>query len=347
MRRGMSGGFVALSFLLLAASPAMAQTWTGAGANDNWSTGANWSGGVPPASSPATQLTFPTSTPRRTPVVDTPWTVNQLNFQAGAYSISGQTLTFDGAAANITSTGGNPNRLSNPIVLAVPTFIGGSANFVTLSGPISGPGSLTIGGNGPTLIASTSTFTGGVTVQFGGILGLAGSMPGPVTVTTAGIFSGSGTVAGPVTLTGANSSLNMTAPLATGALTVGAGSFVNISINGSGPGQFGTVGVTGTVDITGATLNPTGSYVPVPGDVFTLITNDGTDPVVGTFAGLPEGATVLFNGVRLRISYVGGTGNDVTLATFSEAPVPTLSEWGLILLASILAGIGMLRQRRG
>jgi hypothetical protein len=49
------------------------------------------------------------------------------------------------------------------------------------------------------------------------------------------------------------------------------------------------------------------------GTSFTLINNDGTDAVVGTFKGLPEGATLTSGGMTFQISYVGGTGNDVVL----------------------------------
>src|SRR5262249_25744375 len=156
----------------------------------------------------------------------------------------------------------------------------------------------------------------------------------------AGVLSGSGTITGPVTVNGLSATLSMTAPLATGNLTVSTGAFANVAINGAGLGQYGTVSVTGTLNVSGGTLTLGGSYVPVPGDVFTIITNDGVDPVVGTFAGLPEGATIALNGVPLRISYVGGTGNDVTLTAVAaprlSTDVPTLSEWGLILLATLV-----------
>jgi hypothetical protein len=49
------------------------------------------------------------------------------------------------------------------------------------------------------------------------------------------------------------------------------------------------------------------------GTIYTLIANDGTDAVVGTFAGLPEGKIFTANGQLWQISYVGGDGNDVTL----------------------------------
>jgi autotransporter-associated beta strand protein len=55
------------------------------------------------------------------------------------------------------------------------------------------------------------------------------------------------------------------------------------------------------------------NFNPVPGDVLTIIDNDGTDPVSGTFKGLPEGAVIQAGGQRFRITYVGGTGNDVVL----------------------------------
>ena len=89
--------------------------------------------------------------------------------------------------------------------------------------------------------------------------------------------------------------------------------------------------------------------MPVAGNAFTIIANDGADAVVGTFAGLAEGATIILNGVTLVISYVGGTGNDVVLtaqAAAVVAPIPTLSAWAMILLSALLAAAGMATARR-
>jgi hypothetical protein len=61
------------------------------------------------------------------------------------------------------------------------------------------------------------------------------------------------------------------------------------------------------------------------GQVFTIIANDGADPVSGTFAGLPEGGAIVVNGVRLQISYVGGSGNDVTLTRVKFPTTATIS----------------------
>jgi hypothetical protein len=49
-----------------------------------------------------------------------------------------------------------------------------------------------------------------------------------------------------------------------------------------------------------------------PADVH-LIDNDGGDAVSGTFTGLAEGTIFQANSRNFRISYVGGSGNDVTI----------------------------------
>ena len=49
------------------------------------------------------------------------------------------------------------------------------------------------------------------------------------------------------------------------------------------------------------------------GNTFTILTNDGLDPIRGEFAGLPEG-TFFFRGkLKFQITYKGGDGNDVVL----------------------------------
>ncbi len=79
--------------------------------------------------------------------------------------------------------------------------------------------------------------------------------------------------------------------------------------------------VTGTVNLTGAILAPSNGgklYVSSAGQTFTIINNDGGDAVVGTFAGLAEGATLTVGSDTYAISYTGGDGNDVVLT--QQAP---------------------------
>ena len=93
-----------------------------------------------------------------------------------------------------------------------------------------------------------------------------------------------------------------------------------IQINPS-PGVVGTdrLQVTGTVTLNGATLELSGAAVQVPPASAMIVENDGTaDPVVGTFAGLPEGSIVTLNPTtQFTISYVGGDGNDVVLTNLT------------------------------
>jgi hypothetical protein len=59
--------------------------------------------------------------------------------------------------------------------------------------------------------------------------------------------------------------------------------------------------------------------------VYSGVDNAGGNPVSGVFAGLPEGTVFAVNGTPLRISYVGGTGNDVTLTVVSAVPTLTVT----------------------
>ncbi|MEA2240119.1 MAG: hypothetical protein QOC81_4843 [Thermoanaerobaculia bacterium] len=66
----------------------------------------------------------------------------------------------------------------------------------------------------------------------------------------------------------------------------------------------------GALDLADAQLTLAAGVVRQPGTVYTIIANASSQPVVGTFHGLPEGTII---GDRWRISYVGGNGNDVTV----------------------------------
>jgi hypothetical protein len=342
-RRGhriLAGSLFALAAF---AGDASAQTWTGLGADNNWSTGANWSGGIAPASSATTVVSFTSATPRMTPVVDVPWTVKEIDF-GPAYHLTGQPITLAGALMPTilrpSLMGTVPAIIDNPIVLSVGAGI--SANSpIDITGGISGPGSLLVGGQ--LGLSGTNTIPAGTTGT-GGLLTLNGAIVGPLTLDNASL-SGTGTINGPVTVTGG---LLLPSNLTTGNLVLsgvlGAGS---LGINISGPAQgtqYGVVHVNGAVDLTGSLFGISGSYAPVPGDVFTIVDNDGTDAIVGAFTSFPEGSTFTFNGATLRISYVGGTGNDVTLTALSGGAlpqVPTLSQWALIVLAMMVLAIGM------
>jgi len=138
-------------------------------------------------------------------------------------------------------------------------------------------------------------------------------------------LSGIGSITGPAwAQVGAyvSGTLRPGSPNATGILTVGGVQFsanpaalFSVRLNGITAGsQYDRLNVNGAAYIAGnlnVSLGP--GFTPAIGDVFTIITKDGTDPVVGTFSGLKEGALFATGSTAFRFSYTGGTGNDVTL----------------------------------
>ncbi|WP_422105426.1 BspA family leucine-rich repeat surface protein [Winogradskyella sp.] len=89
---------------------------------------------------------------------------------------------------------------------------------------------------------------------------------------------------------------------------------------------FDQLNVVGTVTLTNADFVPTGDFSMDSGiEEIVLINNNGTDAVVGTFNGFPEGSQVTLPGSSdiITISYTGGDGNDITLSKDLQAPVMT------------------------
>ena len=94
-------------------------------------------------------------------------------------------------------------------------------------------------------------------------------------------------------------------------------------LNGTDAGvTYDQVRVGGTVTLAGP-LALTLGFSPFVGTVFTILDNQSSAAVNGTFTGLPEGATIVFGATALQVSHVGGTGNNVTLKVVAGAPAPT------------------------
>jgi hypothetical protein len=73
--------------------------------------------------------------------------------------------------------------------------------------------------------------------------------------------------------------------------------------------------VYGTVDVSGANLmfSQRQNFSYPRGQKLRIIGNDGTDPVRGRFNGKPEGALCRIGNYTFRITYYGGSGNDIVL----------------------------------
>jgi hypothetical protein len=183
--------------------------------------------------------------------------------------------------------------------------------------------------NNSSLTRGTVTITG-TDVQLGdfqftnGVVNFASSSPTVATAT--GIDSGA-------TLTGNGHLLLRDS----GNYSQARASSLQLTLGGNTPGtQYDQIRVAGSVQLDGNfSVALTSNFQPHLGSTFTVINNEGCDPIQGTFRSLDEGAVLtLSNGTQLQISYhgVGGTdgiGNDVVL-TVIHTPIEPGSFHGLV-----------------
>jgi len=99
-----------------------------------------------------------------------------------------------------------------------------------------------------------------------------------------------------------------------GDLSIGASANMDMEIGGLAAAAYDRVVVLGDVAVDG-TLNTSliNGYEPNHGDDFTLIDNQGANPVTGTFLDMTNEHVFAAGSGFFRIRYNGGDGNDVTL----------------------------------
>src|SRR5262249_25194496 len=172
-----------------------------------------------------------------------------------------------------------------------------------------------------TLAISVYTQTAGQTIMSGGNFGTNGTTWN----LNGGILRGTGTITGNVT-----NAANVSPGLSPGTITI-VGNYVQtaagtltIEITGLTAGtQYDQLVVNGTVTL-GGNLSLNASFTPPSGSQFIIASNDLTDPVTGTFAGAPEGQVFTTPGGNFRITYHGGTGNDVVLTPLLQTAYNTV-----------------------
>ena len=201
-------------------------------------------------------------------------------------------------------------------------------------------------GTGVWTLSGANTYTGGTGVVEGTLLvdGDQSAATGTVNVLPFGTLGGTGTLGGSVVVQGGTLSPGASASAGTlhvgGSLTLQTDSDYRVELDA--PGAFDLTDVSGDVTLLDAALVLNTHFTPDVGTQFTIIENGGIDPVLGTFAALPEGAHFAAGGTSFAISYQGGTGNDVVLTAVVPEPAP----WGLLGAALYGATLISRRQRR-
>jgi autotransporter-associated beta strand protein len=211
------------------------------------------------------------------------------------------------------------NILSGTIVLNADVSISTSdpLDRLTISGAVSGSGGLVKSQPGALVLSGSGSYLG-ITEIDSGEVSVTGSITSDVSLSgSSAKLSGNGSV-GSITYAAAGAVVypevdgTPAVLTANGGLTGLAGGILQA---GLAQGHASRLAVNGLVDLdsTMLVLDRIGGYSPPFGRVFKLIQNDGSDSVTGTFSGQPEGNLLKIFGQEFDVSYVGGTGNDVTI----------------------------------
>jgi hypothetical protein len=169
-----------------------------------------------------------------------------------------------------------------------------------------------------------------------------GTHPSATTVTNGGTLSGLGTVGNLIAQSGARIAPGdgATGILSTGSLELD-GATLALELFGTAVGTgYDQLRAGGPVSLkNNPTLSLTLGFDPADKiDLFTIILNNGTGPVSGTFANLPNGATFLAGTQEFQISYADDAttpafelsgGNDVSLLAVPEPSIALLLFAGL------------------
>jgi autotransporter-associated beta strand protein len=276
--------------------------------------------------------------------------------RAGAFT-SATNVNLNGAAGNpailrladhaspTNSTATNLSLLgTNPLG----TLDLGANNVLTVNNLSVAPGgTLTEQGAGTLVVSDALSLAAGSLLSVSGrvLVNGVGSGPGGVAVNSGGVLGGTGSIFGPTTV----NNLGTLAPgagqgiLHTHDVAFSPGSIFQVELFGPAPGTgYDQLDVIGGVNLGDATLDLQLNYTPIPMSAFTIVNNDGVDPIVGSFLGLPEGSLLMrtYAGTNwlFDVTYRGGDGNDVVLTGYTPEPAT------LTLLA--LGGLMLLRRRR-
>jgi autotransporter-associated beta strand protein len=257
--------------------------------------------------------------------------------QVGGYTLGNESLTLNGlgqsgngALQTLAQT-----TIDGPVILGSDTRVAlGLANSsITVTGTISGAGTLIKTGAGTLTLTANNTYT--QTDLEAGSLYINGSQTNVSVNMSAGLIGGTG-ASGDIYSTGGTLAPGLSPGTfsSTNVQLAASGTFA-VEINGPSAGSgYDQLIVTGQVILGNATLSGSTGFVPSAGATFVIINNQGSDAISGIFNGLPQGATVTLGSQAYSISYTGGDGNDVVLTAL--AAVPTMSGMTLGALGALM-----------
>lgn len=203
---------------------------------------------------------------------------------------------------------------------------GGLGVSTTFDGVITGNGSISLVkvGSGTFTLTGQNAYTGRTTVSGGTLLINGTNAPGLTTI-SGGTLGGRGQIGNVTAQGGSLSPGNSPGILRVGNFIGNPNVTYRCELNGTNAGiGHDQLSVTGWVQLGQSPLQLVLGNAGAVSNRYTILVNDGTEAITNTFAGLIEGATFYASGTPFRITYQGGTGNDVVLTQLGLQQKPQI-----------------------
>jgi hypothetical protein len=353
-------------------------TWTGTGENSLFGEASNWSSASVPASSDT--AVFSTATPFGLNVSNqgSADSLAKVVLSGEVPSSSGRNYEFSGKGYNLsegieaimTGAGGDHTFGVNITLTGDATFKTTGSNTLTIGDDDKkldlGSNDLTLDASGGSIVLLGSIAGSGKVIKAGTgsvkMMAVAETGNAPAVSITSGelvadditssdievaggTLKGSGTVGNVTMSSGHIAPGNSPGCLTVEDLTLTGGNYdVEVGGKSISPCQYDSLTVNGAVKLgTETTLNfgLVNGFTPAVNDSFTIIMNDGTDAVEGTFKGLNDGDKFTLGAYTYQINYDAGDGNDVVLLATGTPSAPDTGSNSLMSnpLTSIIAAL--------